>query len=37
MFCPNCGTLMRPKKVEKELVYICPSCGYEMKRNPKSS
>ncbi len=37
MFCPKCGTLMRPKKVGKELVYYCPSCGYEMKGNPGKS
>ena len=37
MFCPKCGTLMRPKKVGNKLVYYCPSCGYEMEPNPDKS
>ena len=34
MFCPKCGTLMRPKVKDGKLVYVCPSCGYVMENNP---
>ncbi len=37
MFCPKCGTLMRPKKVGNKLVYYCPSCGYETESDPRKS
>ncbi len=29
MFCPKCGTLMTPVNGK----YVCPSCGYEVKKN----
>ena len=29
MFCPKCGTLLRPYKKEGARVLRCPSCGYE--------
>lgn len=37
MFCPKCGTLLRPKKVGKKLSYYCPSCGYESDNAPRNS
>lgn len=37
MFCPKCGTLLRPKKVGKKLTYYCPSCGYETDNAPKGN
>lgn len=37
MFCPKCGTLLRPKKVGKKLSYYCPSCGYEADNAPRGN
>jgi DNA-directed RNA polymerase subunit M len=37
MFCPKCGTLLRPKKAGKRLIYYCPSCGYESESPPKGN
>ncbi|MCS7103369.1 MAG: transcription factor S [Candidatus Korarchaeum sp.] len=37
MFCPKCGTLLRPKKAGKKLAYYCPSCGYESENSPKGN
>lgn len=28
MFCPKCGSLLRPKKEDDKVVMVCPSCGY---------
>jgi len=28
IFCPNCGSLMLPKKYDKKKRMICPNCGY---------
>ncbi len=30
MFCPKCGSILVPKKVEKKKVLVC-SCGYKSK------
>ncbi|RLG48973.1 MAG: transcription factor S [Thermoproteota archaeon] len=29
MFCPKCGSLLRPEKRDGSIVFVCPSCGYE--------
>ena len=28
MFCPKCGSLMVPKKIDKKIKMVCPNCGY---------
>ena len=34
-FCPRCGAMMVPKKVNGKTVLVCPRCGYVM--DPSSS
>lgn len=33
MFCPKCGSLMVPKKVDKTIKMVCPNCGYVAESN----
>ncbi len=33
MFCPNCDILMRPKKKDGKVEYVCPKCGYKSNNN----
>ena len=28
-FCPRCGSLMTPRKIDGRLVWVCPTCGYQ--------
>jgi len=30
MFCPKCGTLMRPKKIDGKTMLVCPKCGHTL-------
>jgi len=27
-FCPKCGSLLQPRKVDGKVCLICPNCGY---------
>ncbi len=27
-FCPNCGSMLAPKKAEAEVIWACPKCLY---------
>lgn len=31
MFCKKCGSLLVPKKIKEETVFVCPSCNYKDK------
>ena len=31
MFCPKCGSILIPKKVDSKKVMACSSCGYSSK------
>ena len=35
MFCPKCGSLMRPTKKNGSPVLVCPKCGYS--KSPDAS
>ncbi len=37
MFCPRCGTLMKPKKVDNKTMLVCPRCGYMAEPKGSSS
>jgi DNA-directed RNA polymerase subunit M len=30
-FCPKCGKRLVPKKGEKNVVWVCPKCGFSKK------
>jgi len=30
-FCPRCGSLMLPRKIEKGLILTCSGCGHVVK------
>ncbi|MDI3543874.1 MAG: transcription factor [Candidatus Woesearchaeota archaeon] len=32
LFCPKCGSIMVPKKDNKNSYMVCPSCGYVEKK-----
>ncbi|MCE4624164.1 MAG: transcription factor S [Caldisphaeraceae archaeon] len=35
MFCPKCGSLMKPKRINGKLYMVCPKCGYKVEADPK--
>lgn len=30
-FCPRCGSLMLPRKIEEEIILVCGGCGHIVK------
>jgi len=36
VFCPKCGTLMRPVKQGDKVVLKCPKCGYTIENIDES-
>jgi hypothetical protein len=28
--CPNCDGIVEPKKVEGDIIYVCPFCGEDI-------
>jgi DNA-directed RNA polymerase subunit M len=36
-FCPKCGTLLVPKKINRSSFLTCPRCGYKKKTRKSSS
>jgi DNA-directed RNA polymerase subunit M len=34
-FCPRCGAIMQPKKINGEIYLVCPRCGYKVKATDK--
>nr|WP_245529235.1 transcription factor S [Caldisphaera lagunensis] len=36
MFCPKCGSLMKPKHIGGKLYLVCPKCGYKTEVDQNS-
>ncbi len=36
MFCPKCGSLLKPKIEKNKVILVCPKCGYTQKKIEQS-
>ncbi len=34
-FCPRCGAILKPQKINGEMYLVCPRCGYRVKATEK--